>query len=137
MALVLIVDDDVSFRFFLKALFETEGHKTLVCRNAAEALDRLSSASPDLITLDVMMPGKGGLEMYRALCAGETWKDIPVIMLSAVKAGTYAHALAISGVTGAELPAPYAYVEKPPKPELLLELALPILGQADERRRAV
>lgn len=123
MALVLVVDDELSFRFFLKALFEMEGHEVIACRNAGEALEKMQTRLPALITLDVMMPGRGGLEMYRALKGNGTWRDIPVIMLSGVKASTYAHALAMSGVTGEDLPEPYAYVEKPPKPEHLLELA--------------
>ncbi len=130
MALVLVVDDEPSFRFFLKALFESEGHEVLVARNAEEGLAHVRSRKPDMITLDVMMPGHGGLEMYRALCAGEAWRDIPVIMLSGVKASTYAHALAISGVTGETPPEPYAYVEKPPRPEFLLELSRRLLAPA-------
>lgn len=131
MALVLVVDDELSFRFFLKALFETEGHEVMVGRNAKDGIAHLKKRKPDLITLDVMMPEHGGLEMYRALNAESDWKDIPVIMLSGVGANTYAHALAMSGATGDSLPEPYAYVEKPPKPERLLELARSILGRSD------
>ena len=131
MALVLVVDDELSFRFFLKALFETEGHEVMVGRNAKDGIAHLKKRKPDLITLDVMMPEHGGLEMYRALNAESDWKNIPVIMLSGVGANTYAHALAMSGATGDSLPEPYAYVEKPPKPERLLELARSILGRSD------
>lgn len=127
MALVLVVDDELSFRFFLKALFETEGHEVMVGRNATEGLAHLRERKPDLITLDVMMPGHGGLEMYRSLKSNSEWRDIPVIMLSGVQADTYAHALAMSGATGESLPEPYAYIEKPPQPERLLELSRPVL----------
>ena len=130
MALVLVVDDELSFRFFLKALFETEGHEVMVGRNAKDGIAHLKKRKPDLITLDVMMPEHGGLEMYRALNAESDWKTIPVIMLSGVGAHTYALALAMSGATADPLPEPYAYVEKPPKPERLLELARSILGRS-------
>ena len=123
MSKVLVVDDDPSFRFFLKALFETEEHAVRLGRNAKEALTHVRQEAPDLITLDVMMPDHGGLEMYRALKMHWEWQNIPVIMLSGVKRETYAHALAMSGITGEVLPEPFAYVEKPPQPELLLELA--------------
>lgn len=132
MALVLVVDDEMSFRFFLKALFETEGHEVLVGRNAQEGIAHLRKRKPDLITLDVMMPEHGGLEMYRALNAESAWRDIPVIMLSGVKADTYTHALAMSGVSGETLPGPCAYIEKPPQPEHLLEVARSILAGAAE-----
>lgn len=128
MALVLVVDDELSFRFFLKALFEVEGHEVMTARDAREALAHVGNRLPDLITLDVMMPGRGGLAMYRTLKTHSTWKNIPVILLSGVRAGTCAHALAISGATGMFLPKPYAYLEKPPQPEHLLDLARPILA---------
>ncbi len=130
MALVLVVDDELSFRFFLRALFETEGHEVVVGRNAAEGIAHLKKRKPDLITLDVMMPEHGGLEMYRALNAESDWKDIPVIMLSGVGEQAYAHALAISGAGGDLLPEPYAYIEKPPQPERLLELARSAIGRS-------
>lgn len=123
MAKLLVVDDEPSFRFFLKALFETEGHTVHLARNAKEALFQVREELPDLITLDVMMPDHGGLEMYRALKAQKEWQGIPVIMLSGVKRETYAHALAMSGITGGALPEPFAYVEKPPQPEALIDLA--------------
>lgn len=128
MAMVLVVDDELSFRFFLKALFETEGHEVRVARNAEDGLALLRERKPDMITLDVMMPGHGGLAMYRAIHDNENWRDIPVIMLSGVKAITYAHALAISGATGAPMPEPTAYIEKPPRPDELVALARSILG---------
>lgn len=128
MALVMVVDDELSFRFFLKALFETEGHEVLVARNAEEGVTHLRQRRPDLVTLDVMMPGHGGLELYRAIQADENWRDIPVIMLSGVKAATYSHALAMSGVAGESLPEPFAYIEKPPRPDDLLTLARTVLG---------
>ena len=129
MALVLVVDDEPSFRFFLKALFESEGHQVVTGRNAREALGHVREATPALITLDVMMPEHGGLEMYRALKAHDEWKNIPVIMLSGVKMNAYSHALAMSGAVGETLPEPFAYVEKPPQPEELLALARSALGE--------
>lgn len=129
MARVLVVDDEPSFRFFLRALFESEGHQAVTARNAQEGLRHLREEAPALITLDVMMPEHGGLEMYRALKAHNEWKNIPVIMLSGVKNEAYSHALAMSGAAGENLPEPFAYVEKPPRPEELLALARSALGE--------
>ena len=134
MASVLVVDDEPSFRFFLKALFEMEGHEVRTGRNAREALAHVEERMPDLITLDVMMPAHGGLEMYRTISRHEEWRGIPVIMISGVNREAYDHALAVSGVTGDTLPEPLAYLEKPPVREHLLELSRFILesraGQA-------
>lgn len=132
MALVLVVDDEPAFRFFLKALFETEGHEVMIGRNAKEGLDLLAGREPELIVLDVMMPGHGGLEMYRTLKGEEKWRHIPVIMLSGVRKEAYSHALAMNAVRGDALPEPYAYVEKPPRPEEFLELARTVLAPPSE-----
>lgn len=127
MALVLVVDDDLSFRFFLKALFETDGHEAVAARNGAEGLETARKRRPDLVVLDVMMPGGGGLPMYRAMQADPALRSVPVIMLSGVGGATFAHGLsmcqAADGDGNTEVNEPFAYVEKPPRPERLLELA--------------
>lgn len=131
MALVLVVDDDLSFRFFLKALFETDGHEAVAARNGAEGLETARKRRPDLVVLDVMMPGGGGLPMYRAMQADPALRSVPVIMLSGVGGASFAHGLSMcqaadSGRDGGGIPVvnePFAYVEKPPRPDRLLELA--------------
>ncbi len=127
MALVLVVDDDLSFRFFLKALFETDGHEAVAARNSAEGLEAARRRRPDLVVLDVMMPGGGGLPMYRAMQADPALRAVPVIMLSGVGGATFAHGLSMCGAAdgngGKDVDAPFAYVEKPPRPDRLLELA--------------
>ncbi|GEM_PF-122277 len=127
MALVLVVDDDLSFRFFLKALFETDGHEAVAARNGAEGLETARRRRPDLVVLDVMMPGGGGLPMYRAMQADPALRSVPVIMLSGVGGATFAHGLsmchAADGDGNTEVNEPFAYVEKPPRPDRLLELA--------------
>jgi CheY-like chemotaxis protein len=133
MALVLVVDDDLSFRFFLKALFETDGHEAVAARNGAEGLETARRRRPDLVVLDVMMPGGGGLPMYRAMQADPALRAVPVIMLSGVGGATFAHGLSMcraadggggtDGNGNKDVDAPFAYVEKPPRPDRLLELA--------------
>jgi CheY-like chemotaxis protein len=131
MALVLVVDDDLSFRFFLKALFETDGHEAVAARNGAEGLETAHKRRPDLVVLDVMMPGGGGLPMYRAMQADPALRSVPVIMLSGVGGATFAHGLSMcqtadggrNGDGSTEVNEPFAYVEKPPRPDRLLELA--------------
>lgn len=148
MALVLVVDDDLSFRFFLKALFETDGHEAVAARNGAEGLETARRRRPDLVVLDVMMPGGGGLPMYRAMQADPALRSVPVIMLSGVGGATFAHGLsmcqAADGGGSTEVNEPFAYVEKPPRPDRLLELAHRALngtgngsaGQPERAKRA-
>jgi len=114
---VLVVDDEMNMRLFLKTLLETSGYEPHLARNAREGLERAWELKPDLIILDVMMPGEGGLVMYQGLQEDEELKKVPVIMLSAVGADTFKHALKIMGVGQASYPDPFAYVQKPPTPD--------------------
>lgn len=114
---VLVVDDEMNIRLFLKTLIETSGYEPHLARNAREGLKRAWEVTPDLIILDVMMPGEGGLVMYQGLQEDDNLKSVPVIMLSAVGADTFKHALKIMGLGQTNYPDPYAYVQKPPKPD--------------------
>ena len=112
---VLVVDDEMNIRLFLKTLLETSGYSPHLAKNAQEGLERAGEIKPDLIILDVMMPGEGGLVMYQGLQENAELKKVPVIMLSAVGATTFKHALKIMGIGKASYPYPFAYVQKPPK----------------------
>jgi len=114
---VLVVDDEMNIRLFLKTLLETSGYSPHLAKNAQEGLEMAWEVEPDLIILDVMMPGEGGLVMYQGLQEDEKLKSVPVIMLSAVGATTFKHALKIMGVGKVSYPDPFAYVQKPPRVE--------------------
>ncbi|ABB40506.1 response regulator receiver protein [Oleidesulfovibrio alaskensis G20] len=129
---ILVVDDEMSFRFYLKTLFETGGYTVEAARNGSEGLQKARTKKPDLVVLDVMMPRKGGLEMYRGLRSDPVLCNVPVIMLSAVGAGTFAHALAMIGVAQGQLPPPQAYMEKPPCPEKLLNTVRTVLASHEQ-----
>ena len=119
---VLVVDDEVHFRYFLKVLLEKAGYAVKTARNGLEALDMLAGWRPGLITLDVMMPEQSALTFYGALCRDPGWKRIPVVMLSAVPVPVREHALAALGLAEGPLPPPAACLEKPCTPEALLEV---------------
>lgn len=125
---VLIVDDEMGMRLFLRTLFETGGHEAVVARNGQEGLARAREIRPHLVVLDVMMPGGGGLVMYRALRNDMDLAATPVIMLSGVKGSTFAHALELYDAAAGTLPPPEAYVEKPPRPDEMLALAERLTG---------
>jgi len=78
---ILIVDDQEINVFILKTIFEGEYQVTVV-DNGAAALELCRSDPPDLVLLDVLMPGLGGLEVCRRLKANEDSRDIPVIFVT-------------------------------------------------------
>ncbi len=121
---ILIVDDEPHMRVFMATLFETSGYKPVLARNGNEGIQKARERIPALIILDVMMPGGGGVEMYRQLKADEKLNKIPIIMLSAVEGKTFSHSLKILNVAQNEvLPEPDAYVEKLPEADELLAIA--------------
>ena len=129
---ILVVDDEMSFRLFLRALFETNGYAPVLARDGAEGLRLARENPPALIVLDVMMPHSGGVDMYLRLKTDAALRDVPVIMLSAVAGLTFDHVLGMLGAAGGNLPKPFAYVEKPPRPETMLALARAAIGEAGE-----
>jgi two-component system OmpR family response regulator len=81
---VLLVDDDPDVGDLVAlALGQADGYTVQVCTASAEALERARSFRPDLILLDVMMPGMDGREILKALRADETTGSIPVVFISA------------------------------------------------------
>ncbi len=90
---VLIVEDELDMRIFISTLLETSGYTPVMTRDGKEGLIKARDFLPDLIILDVMMPGEGGVQMYRQLKTDQSLKAIPVIMLSAVAQKTFSHYL--------------------------------------------
>ena len=80
---ILIVDDELRNRKLLEVLLHAEGYLTVCAADAHEALVCIERAAPDLILLDVMMPGMNGYELATALKADRATLNIPIIMLTA------------------------------------------------------
>ncbi len=111
---VLIVDDELDMRIFLKTLIETSGYQPFVTRDGSEGLQKAIEITPDLIILDVMMPGEGGPQTYRQLKTDQKLSTIPVIMLSGVKKDSFFHYLKmLNAGSGGKILLPTAYFEKP------------------------
>lgn len=82
---VLIVDDDPGARDTFEALLSSEPITLSFAKTGPEALERVSAAPPDLILLDVMMPGMNGFEVCRKLKQNPDWAPIPVILVTALE----------------------------------------------------
>ena len=78
---VLVVDDDESIRSTLTRGLAFEGYRPLVAGTGEECLDKITTLFPDLVVLDIMLPGVDGLEVTRRLRASRN--DVPVLLLTA------------------------------------------------------
>jgi CheY-like chemotaxis protein len=83
-AVILIVEDNEANQLLASAVLEREGYKVEVASSSDEALDRLKRRSPDLILMDVHLPGIDGLSLTRLLKADERTASIPVVALTAL-----------------------------------------------------
>jgi two-component system phosphate regulon response regulator PhoB len=80
---VLIVEDERDLVELLTYNLQREGYDTIVAHDGQEGLRKAQTHLPDLILLDIMLPGMNGTEICRAIRAGERTRDIPIIILSA------------------------------------------------------
>jgi two-component system sensor histidine kinase/response regulator len=81
---ILIVDDVPANLKVVTEELEARGYTALVARDGQEALERAEYVRPDLILLDIMMPGMDGLETCRRLKQNEATRDIPIIFMTAM-----------------------------------------------------
>ncbi len=80
---ILIVDDDVTITDLMKMLVSMEGHQPTTVNDSTKAIEVADSVQPDLITLDLMMPGLTGFELCEMLHNDPRFANIPVIIVSA------------------------------------------------------
>ncbi len=80
---VLVVDDDATIRRVLTLNFEADGYEVSVAADGEQAKELARSIHPDVVILDVMMPGEDGYSVLRTLRSSPQTNDIPVVLLSA------------------------------------------------------
>jgi DNA-binding response OmpR family regulator len=102
---VLIADDEPNIVVSLEFLVQREGHRVSVARDGDSALAMIRELRPDLVLLDVMMPGKSGFDVCQAVRADEALAGVKILMLSAKGRDTD---LAKGNALGAD-----AYMTKP------------------------
>jgi CheY-like chemotaxis protein len=84
---VLVVDDVSDARDVLARLLRFGGYKSVTAEDGVAALAAVESDAPDLVLLDLMMPQMNGVEVLRRLREGDRYKDLPVILFTAVGEG--------------------------------------------------
>ena len=77
---ILLVDDSKTELYVLSDLLTKKGFKVRTAENGEEALRRLQEEKPDLILMDVVMPGQNGFQLTRAITRDPAFSDVPVII---------------------------------------------------------
>jgi len=81
---IMVVDDEYEVADIVKKMLESEGFEVIIANSGEEALKKLEKERPDLILLDIMMPGMDGWETLKKIKSNEKFRDIPVSMLTAL-----------------------------------------------------
>jgi twitching motility two-component system response regulator PilH len=77
---ILLVDDSKTELHYLSDLLTKRGYKVRTAENGTDAMKRLAEEKPDLILMDVVMPGQNGFQLTRAITRDPQFADVPVIM---------------------------------------------------------
>jgi DNA-binding response OmpR family regulator len=131
-AKVLVIDDEAPIRLLCRVNLEAEGMEVIEAEDGTVGVELARSEKPDVILLDVMMPGMDGWEVLQALQAGEGTSEIPIVFLTArAELRDRAQGLELGGID---------YVTKPFNPVELAPLVRNLLerlerGDRDELRR--
>ncbi|THB64628.1 MAG: response regulator [Gammaproteobacteria bacterium] len=82
MARILIVDDSPTETHVIKTMLEKHGYETMVAVNGEEGIEKAKQSSPDLVLMDIVMPGMNGFQATRKLSKDPQTSTIPIIIVS-------------------------------------------------------
>lgn len=109
---VLVVEDEPDNRLLIGMILRGEGYEVVEAEDGAIGIEKARQIQPDLVLLDVMMPGLNGFEVHERFKADPALQHIPVVMLTALAQQSEVERAVTLGVQG--------YVTKPFEPEELL-----------------
>ena len=118
---ILIVDDLLTLRQSVRILLERQGYTVEEAADGREALQKIAESSPDLMLLDLMMPGMNGVRVLEQIEANGTLQDVPIIVLTAVADKWQMRKYLEMGATD--------YLLKPFTPNALLDCVRGVLGE--------
>jgi len=120
---VLVVDDDPDARDYLATVLEDDGLSVSTAKDGTEAIASLEESKPDLVSLDITMPEKSGVAVYRSIKEDDRFKDIPVIITTGVSDDFKTF---ISNRR--QVPPPEGYINKPVDAEQFVRTVRKLLG---------
>lgn len=123
---IFAIDDEKDILKLLQYNLEKEGYQFSSAKTGEEGLDAIRSKQPDLIILDIMLPGMDGLEVLKIIRANKETKNIPVLMLTAKGSE-------IDQIVGFELGA-IEYISKPFSVKVLLARVKSIFRHAEPKK---
>ena len=124
---ILVVDDEPDVRNFLITCIEDAGFQVDSAVDGQDALEKIEKELPDLMTLDMVMPRKSGIELIRALRKNDDWAGLPIIVITAHARNEFASEDIKSFNAFTSGLKPRRTIEKPVTPEILVRTICEIL----------
>ena len=128
---VLVVDDEPDARDYLTTVLEDNGYSAVTAKDGIEAIARLEESVPSLVSLDITMPEKSGVAVYRKLKEDERFKSVPVIIITGVS-DEFEKFIS----TRRQVPPPEGYISKPVDVDDFLKMVQKHIGQAATNRKS-
>ncbi len=123
---VVCIEDEQEMIDLVKLILSQHGFQVIGAVGGQEGLDKVAELQPDLVLLDLMMPGINGWQVYQKLRATPELQHIPVIMVTA-------KAQSIDKVLGLHIARVDDYITKPFGPQELVQSVKRVLARAEER----
>ncbi len=133
---ILVVDDEPDVVTFLTTLFEDNGYKTVSATGVDEAMARIEARHPDLITMDILMPGKTGIKMYHEMRKSKDLADIPIVIVTGINPVDFPQIDFRKFIYERSLPKPEGFIEKPVNKDALLITVGKILARKQKAAEA-
>lgn len=131
--MMLVIEDDLDFSEYLTTVLNDHGYQTETVMDGDEALERARALHPDGITLDLLLPGRTGIALYRKFRQDDVTRDIPVVIVSGV--GTEGKKLNIERFfSQRSIRKPDGVLQKPVEPEVLIETVEKALSRRAETK---
>jgi two-component system alkaline phosphatase synthesis response regulator PhoP len=80
---VMVVDDEEDIRISVGQVLEICGYEVIKAENGADCLQKLAQGVPDLVILDIMMPGMSGWDVAARIKEHDSWRNVPIVFLTA------------------------------------------------------
>lgn len=125
---ILIIDDEPDMVTYLTTLLEDNGYHITTAADGEDGLTKVKSERPDLVSLDLLMPNKTGIKMFREMRKDSEIADIPVVMVTGFGKDDVPSMDFKKWVQERAIRPPEAYIEKPVDPEVLLTAIKKAIG---------
>ena len=125
---ILVIDDEPDIVTFLTTLLRKNGYEVCEACDGVEGIKKVMEEKPDLVCLDLIMPEKTGIKMYREMRKDQYLKDVPVIMVTGIGSTATEWAGFKTFIQHRSIPGPQGYIEKPIDKEQFLKAIREVLG---------